>query len=157
MALRNIKLEGEEILRKKCKPVGEVTDKIKITLDDMVDTMRDAKGVGLAAPQIGMMRNMFVAEPEPDRLYYVIDPEIISKEGSVFDNEGCLSVPGYIGIVERPEKIEIKYKNLDGEEILEEFSGFDARVMCHEYDHLEGILYIDKADEIAELGDEIED
>ena len=108
MALRNIVTEGDPILRKKCREVDKVDDRIRTILDDMVETMKDANGVGLAAPQIGMMRRMFVAEPEPDEIYYFVNPEIISMTGTQESEEGCLSVPGYSGLVDRPEKIRIK-------------------------------------------------
>ncbi len=154
MALRNIVTEGDPILRKRCRAVEAVDDRIRMILDDMVDTMRDARGVGLAAPQIGMMRRMFVAEPEEGRLYHFVNPEIIEVEGSQSGDEGCLSVPGYQGTVERPERIKIKGLDREGKEQEYEFQGWDAVVMCHEFDHLEGILYIDKSDHIYELVDE---
>ena len=148
MALRNIVTDEDPILRKTCRPVGEVTPRIQMILDDMVDTMRDANGVGLAAPQVGIMRRMFVAEPEPERVYIFVDPEMVSLEGEQEGNEGCLSVPGYVGTVKRPEKIVIRGKDRYGKEKEYTFEGFDAVVMCHEFDHLEGILYTDKATEI---------
>ena len=154
MALRNIVVEGEEILRKKCREVDEVTDRIRLILDDMVDTMHDAMGVGLAAPQVGIMRRMFVAEPEPGRLYFFVNPEITMMEGSVEGEEGCLSVPGKGGLVERPQKITIRGLDRDGNPQEYTFEDFDARVMCHEYDHLDGILYIDKATELYEYAEE---
>ena len=148
MALRNIVTDEDPILRKTCRPVGEVTPRIQMILDDMVETMRDANGVGLAAPQVGIMRRMFVAELEPERVYIFVDPEMISLEGEQEGNEGCLSVPGYVGTVKRPEKIVIKGKDRYGKEKEYTFEGFDAVVMCHEFDHLEGILYTDKASEV---------
>ena len=148
MALRNIVTDEDPILRKTCRPVGEITPRIQMILDDMVETMRDANGVGLAAPQVGIMRRMFVAEPEPERVYYFVDPEMISLEGEQEGTEGCLSVPGYVGTVTRPEKIVIKGKDRYGKEKEFTFEGFDAVVMCHEFDHLEGILYTDKATEM---------
>ena len=108
MALRNIVTDEDPILRKVCRPVGEVTPRIQMILDDMVETMRDANGVGLAAPQVGIMRRMFVAEPEPERVYYFVDPEMVTLEGEQESDEGCLSVPGMVGTVKRPEKIVIK-------------------------------------------------
>ena len=145
MALRNIVTDEDPILRKTCRPVGEVTPRIQMILDDMVETMRDANGVGLAAPQVGIMRRMFVAEPEPERVYYFVDPEMISLEGEQEGTEGCLSVPEMIGTVVRPTKITIRGLGRDGQPQEYEFEGFHARVMCHEYDHLDGILYPDKA------------
>lgn len=148
MALRKVVVRGDEILSKRCREVSEITDRIRDTLDDMVDTMREELGVGLAAPQVGVMRRMFVAEPEPGRVYYMINPEIYFEEGSEEEYEGCLSVPGLIGIVERPQKIKIRALDRDGVEQDYEFEGFDARVMCHENDHLNGVLYTDKAHDI---------
>lgn len=148
MALRNIVTDEDPILKKTCRPVGEVTPRIQMILDDMVETMRDANGVGLAAPQVGIMRRMFVAEPEPERVYIFVDPEMISLEGEQEGTEGCLSVPGYVGTVKRPEKIVIRGKDRYGKEKEYTFEGFDAVVMCHEFDHLEGILYTDKATEL---------
>ena len=145
MALRTIVTEGDPILRKKCREVDEVTDRIRMILDDMVDTMRDADGVGLAAPQVGIMRRMFVAEPEPEEVYYFVNPQIVSQEGEEEADEGCLSVPEMIGTVVRPTKITIRGLGRDGQPQEYEFEGFRARVMCHEYDHLDGILYPDKA------------
>ena len=154
MALRNVITEGDPALRRKRREVGEVTDRIREILGDMVDTMRESNGVGLAGPQIGIMRRLFVAEPNPEAdppvVYYMIDPEIYEEEGSEIDDEGCLSVPGLIGTVERPERIRIRAKDLNGELQDYEFEGFEARIMCHEYDHLNGILYIDKATDVRE-------
>ena len=141
MALRNIVVEGDPILRKRCREVEEVNDRIRMVLDDMVETMREAGGVGLAAPQIGMMRRMFVAEPEEGKVYYMVNPEILQAEGSQTGEEGCLSVPGYQGTVERPERIRIKALDREGRMQEYELEGFGAVVMCHEFDHLEGILY----------------
>ena len=149
MAIRNVVLEGDEILRKKCREVTEVTDRIRMTMEDMLETMRSEYGVGIAAPQVGIMRRMFIAEPEPGRVYYMINPVILEQSGADPGDEGCLSVPGKIGTVTRPDYIKTY-----------EFHDFDARVMCHEYDHLDGILYIDKAVNIRDVDEdyqEIED
>ena len=136
MALRNIVTNEDPILKKVCRPVGEVTPRIQMILDDMVETMRDANGVGLAAPQVGIMRRMFVAEPEPEKVYCFVDPEIVSFEGEQESTEGCLSVPGFVGKVMRPEKIVIRGRDRYGKEKEFTFEGFEAVVMCHEYDHL---------------------
>lgn len=150
MAIRNVVTEGDEILRKKCRVVTEVTDRIRETMEDMLETMHSQAGVGIAAPQVGVMRRMFIAEPEPGRVYYMINPEILEQDGTQLSSEGCLSVPGLVGDVERPERIKIKAMDLDGEVKTYEFEGFDAVVMCHENDHLDGILYIDKAKNIRD-------
>lgn len=155
MALRNIVTDGDEILRKRCREVSEVNERIRSILDDMVETMHDAMGVGLAAPQVGIMRRMFVAEPEPDRIYYFVNPEITMTEGSVEGEEGCLSLPGYFGLVDRPQKITIRGLDREGQPQEYTFEDFDARVMCHEFDHLEGILYKDKAKEMFEVTEDV--
>ena len=148
MAIRKVVLEGDEILRKQCREVTEVNDRIRMTMEDMLETMRAEVGAGIAGPQVGVMRRMFVAEPEPGRVYYMINPVITEQSGSQSGDEGCLSVPGLIGTVERPGRIKMKALDLDGNEQEYEFEGWDATVMCHEYDHLDGILYIDKATNI---------
>ncbi len=160
MAIRNVVLEGDEILRKKCREVTEITDRIRMTMEDMLETMRSEYGVGIAAPQVGIMRRMFIAEPEPGRVYYMINPVILEQSGADPGDEGCLSVPGKIGTVTRPDYIKIEALDLSGDKQTYEFHDFDARVMCHEYDHLDGILYIDKAVNIRDADEdyqEIED
>ncbi len=160
MALRNLMIEGEEILRKTARPVKEINDRVREIMADMKETMDKANGVGIAAPQVGIMRRMFIAAPEPDRVYYMINPEILATEGEQESTEGCLSVPDRMGIVIRPQKVTMKAQDLDGNEHVYDFEGFDACVVSHEYDHLEGILYIDKADAVFssdELYDEEEE
>jgi len=157
MAIRNVVVEGDEILRKKCREVSEVTDRIRMTMDDMLETMRKEYGVGIAAPQVGVLRRMFIAEPEPGRVYFMINPVILEQSGQQVDDEGCLSVPGLIGTVVRPDYIKIQAMDLDGETKVYEFHDFDARVMCHEYDHLDGILYIDKATNIRDAAEAAEE
>ena len=144
MILRIFKY-GEKVLREKSSPVPVVTDELRTLADDMIETMRDSNGVGIAAPQVGVMRRLFVIEPEPEKVMEFIDPEITEKSGTQQSAEGCLSLPGYIGIVERPEKVRIKAKDRNGEEFELEAEGFEAVVISHEYDHLDGILYKDKA------------
>lgn len=153
MALRKIVIKGDEILTKKCKTIPEVTDRIKELCFDMVETMLDADGVGLAAPQVGVMKRLFVARPfidsddesQRDKIFYMINPEMIEKSGSQESSEGCLSVPGYMGLVDRPQKIKIRAQDLNGNINEYEFEDFAATVFCHEYDHLEGVLYCDIA------------
>lgn len=157
MAIRNVVKEGDPILRKKCREITEVNDHIRMTMEDMLETMRAEMGVGIAGPQVGVMRRMFVAEPEPDRVYFMINPEITEREGTQTGDEACLSVPGLCGTVERPEKIKITALDLDGNRQEYEFEGFDAVVMCHEYDHLDGVLYIDKATNIRNPQDDEEE
>ena len=155
MALRQITVRGEEILGKKCKPIKIITPRIRQLAEDMTETMLAADGVGIAAPQVGVMKRLFVAMPHVDsedeeirnKVYYMINPEITYTEGTQESSEGCLSVPGYMGLVDRPKKIRIKATDLDGVEHVYEFEDFAATVFCHEYDHLEGILYPDIAKE----------
>lgn len=156
MALRNITVRGDEILTKKCKTIKAITPRLRELAEDMVETMLAADGVGIAAPQVGVMKRFFVAMPHVEaedeeirnKVYYMINPEITYREGSQESSEGCLSVPGYMGLVDRPEKIRIKATDLDGNEQEYEFEGFEATVFCHEYDHLDGILYPDVAKEM---------
>ena len=148
MAIRKIAVKGEEVLSKKCKPVKEVTKHIQVLAKDMLDTMVDADGVGLAAPQVGIMKRMFVCRPileDPDRLLVFINPELSEQEGEQDSNEGCLSVPGYTGHVVRPQKVRIRGLDMDGNMQDMTFEGFPATCICHEYDHLDGILYTDRA------------
>lgn len=150
MAIRNITIRGEEILGKKCKPVKEITPRIKELCQDMIDTMYEANGVGLAAPQVGVLKRIFVAMPDPDKedeVFVMINPEITYAEGTQKSSEGCLSVPGYMGLVDRPLKVGVRALDIDGNEYELEFSDFAATVICHENDHLDGILYSDKAKE----------
>lgn len=151
MAIRRIAVRGDEILRKKCKPVKEVTERTKVLAEDMIETMKNAEGIGLAASQVGVMKRIFVARPHIDdeeKIYVMINPEIYAEEGVQDSAEGCLSVPGVTGFVERPRKIKIRATDLDGKEHEYEFEDFEATVICHEYDHLNGIIYTDKASRV---------
>ena len=150
MALRRIRLEGDPILRKKSRPIDEINDRIQVLLDDMVETMRDAEGVGLAAPQVGVLRRAVVIDVGEGPIK-IINPEIIDEEGTKIDIEGCLSVPNKAGKVERPERVKIKYINEDGEEVILEGEGLLAKAICHEIDHLDGILYTDTVIEYVDL------
>ncbi|MFY9285566.1 MAG: peptide deformylase [Tissierellaceae bacterium] len=150
MALRRIRLEGDPILRKKSRPIDEINDRIQVLLDDMVETMRDAEGVGLAAPQVGVLRRAVVIDVGEGPIK-IINPEIIDEEGTKIDIEGCLSVPNKAGKVERPERVKIKYINEDGEDVILEGEGLLAKAICHEIDHLDGILYTDKVIEYVDL------
>lgn len=156
MALRNIVEIGDEVLRKTCRPVGEITDRVKVILDDMVETLHDSGGVGLAAPQVGILRRMVVIDigDEENGLIELINPEIIETSGSQIDAEGCLSIPGKYGEVERPEYVKVKALDRNGNEKVYEGTELLARAFCHEIDHLDGILYIDKADEVWDIEDE---
>ena len=149
MALRKILTEGDETLKRKSRPVTEINDRIRSILDDMIDTMHDANGVGLAAPQVGILRRMFVVQTELDGpVFELINPEITEKEGDQYGEEGCLSVPGYVGMVHRAERVKIKGLNRNGNSVEYEADGLLARAFLHEYDHLDGILYTELADDL---------
>ncbi len=148
MALRNIVEEGDPILEKKCREVEIIDQRIETIVEDMIDTMHHGNGVGLAAPQVGLLKRIFVAEPEEGNVIVCINPIIIEKKGEQVGYEGCLSVPGYVGKVTRPQRLKLRYQNREGGLETEEFFDFAAVVMAHELDHLEGILYTTKAEDI---------
>ncbi len=145
MAVRNIRKEGDEVLRVKCKPVKEITDGVLRLIDDMFETMYEADGVGLAAPQIGIVKQIVVIDDRDGGEFALINPKIIKTEGEQESCEGCLSLPGYRGNVIRPEKVTVEATFPDGNEYTIEAEGFLAVIMCHEIDHLSGVLYKDKA------------
>ena len=142
MALRNIRINDDPILRKKCKAVTEVTDKIRELVEDMIDTMYEAEGVGLAAPQVGILKRIVVIDVGEGPVI-MINPEILETSGSQTGQEGCLSVPGKAGIVTRPNYVKAKAYDLDMNEYIVEGEELMARAICHELDHLDGGLYID--------------
>ncbi len=156
MALREIRLANDPILRKKSREITNITDRIKLLLDDMIDTMNEEAGVGLAAPQVGVLRRAVVIDIGEGPIKF-INPEILETEGKIIEAEGCLSVPGRSGTVERPRWVKIKYLDLHGNENIMEATGLMARAICHEIDHLDGILYIDKMIEEIELVEEEDD
>jgi peptide deformylase len=147
MALRNIRINGDEILRKKSREVTKIDDKIRTVLDDMVDTMYEEDGVGLAAPQIGILRRLVVIDVDDGNVYKMINPRITEYSGTQVDTEGCLSVPDVKGTVTRPQKVTVVYTDENGEEKTLSAEDLLARCICHETDHLDGILFIDKMDE----------
>ena len=154
MAKLRIVKEGDEILRKKCRPVEEITPKIHRLLDDMAETMRAAQGVGLAAPQVGILRRIVVVEIEEGNLIELINPKIIAFAGEQEGNEGCLSVPNKWGTVKRPMHVTVRAQNRYGETFEITGSEFLARAFCHELDHLDGKLYIDIATDIETVPQE---
>ena len=143
MALRNIVKVGDPLLRKKCKPVEAFDAKLWQLLDDMKDTLDNAEGLGLAAPQVGMLKRVCIIEYE-DKLYELVNPTLISSKGRCVDNEGCLSVVGFRGLVPRPKQIDIEYFDRNGDKVSLHAEGYLARVFLHEMDHLDGILFSDK-------------
>lgn len=147
MALRNIRIWEDDILRKKCREVEIVDDKVRMLLKDMAETMyHEGNGAGLAAPQVGVLRRIVVIDMG-DGLMNLINPEIIAAEGTQEVIEGCLSIPGKWGKLERPRKVTVKALNEKGEETIIAGEGDLAKCLCHEIDHLDGILYIDKVTE----------
>lgn len=153
MALREIRTDEDPILRKQSKKVTEINDRIKILLEDMEETMIAANGVGLAAPQIGVLRRVITIDVG-EGVMKIINPEIMEVKGAIIDIEGCLSIPGKSGTVERPEWVKLKYLNENGEELIIEGTDLLARAICHEVDHLNGILYTDKVIEYCADEDE---
>lgn len=133
----------DDVLRKKSKPVEKIDKRILELLDDMAETMKHADGVGLAAPQVGILRRVVVIDVG-DGLIELINPEIVETSGQQRGAEGCLSIPGVRGEVIRPEKVRVKALNRKGEPIEITGTGLLARALCHEIDHLDGILFIDK-------------
>ncbi|MBQ7032337.1 MAG: peptide deformylase [Clostridia bacterium] len=155
--MRNIRIIGDDILRKKSRPVEEINARILTLLDDMRETMYESGGVGLAAPQVGILRRIAVidvGEELGDGLLELINPEIIASSGEQTEAEGCLSVPEYIGTVTRPETVTVRAQNREGEVFEKTVSGFFARAVCHELDHLDGVLFVDKAEEIQKRDEE---
>jgi len=143
MAIRKIRKYGDEILRKKSKPVEVFDSRLAMLLDDMAETMRNAEGVGLAAPQIGVLRRVVVVDVG-DGLLELVNPEIIEEQGEVIDVEGCLSIPEVSGEVARPQKVKVRAYDRNGKTFEIEGEDLLARAFCHEIDHLNGILFVDK-------------
>lgn len=144
MAKRNIRIFPDEILRKRCRPVKDITESIITLIDDMAETMYDANGAGLAAPQVGVLKRIVVIDAG-EGLVELINPIFLEKSGSQIGDEGCLSLPGEWATVDRPDYAKVKALNKNGETIIVEGHDLMARALCHEIDHLDGILYIDKA------------
>ena len=145
MAIRTIRTIGDEVLTKECKPVTEMTERTAELIEDMFETMYATGGVGLAAPQVGIRKQIVVIDVEDGNQYVLINPQILEMEGSQTGYEGCLSVPNKSGVVTRPEKVKVRALNENMEEIELVGEGFLARAICHELDHLDGILYKDLA------------
>lgn len=148
MGIRKIVTIGDEALRKVCRKQEKFDFRLAVLLKDMADTMYKAEGVGLAAPQVGILRRIAVVDVTEDHsgLLELVNPEIIEREGSQTGREGCLSVPGRQGVVTRPMKVKVRFQNRKGEWMELETEGFEARAICHETDHLDGKLYVDMMD-----------
>ena len=148
MATRKIVTIGDETLRKVCRKQEKFDLRLAVLLKDMADTMYKAEGVGLAAPQVGILRRVIVVDVTADHtgLKEMINPEILEQSGKQTGREGCLSVPERQGVVTRPMKVKVQYQNRHGKPMILEAEGFEARAVCHEIDHLNGVLYVDVMD-----------
>lgn len=163
MALRTIREMGDSVLEKKAKTIKDVTPRIRALAEDMLETMYESGGVGLAAPQVGILKRLVVIDitEERDEPYTMLNPEIIEQDGEQTGYEGCLSVPGKLGVVTRPNRVVVRYNDLDMNEWEMEAENFLARAICHELDHLDGHLYVEKVEgelrDAAELEKEMEE
>lgn len=146
MALRNIRQMGDEILTKKCREVKEVTPKLKVLIEDMLETMYEANGVGLAASQVGVLKRIVVIDTTGEDPYILINPRIVESSGEQTGQEGCLSVPGKSGQVTRPNYVKAVALDMNMREFELEGTELLARAICHELDHLDGHLYVEKAE-----------
>ena len=151
MAIRNIVKEGDDVLLKKCRPVEKFDDKLAQLLDDMTETLRKSGGVGLAAPQVGILRRVFIMILEEDGpVIDAVNPEIVKTSGKVRDVEGCLSVPDRWGYVTRPKTVVLRACNRNGEQYELKLKDLGARCACHENDHLDGHLFLEKVEEFVQ-------
>ena len=150
MAIRNVVQVGDDVLRQKCFPVETFDKKLFELLDDMKETVKKEQGAGLAAPQVGVLRRVVVVDVE-EGYFEFINPVILAQKGEQSDWEGCLSVRGKSGVVSRPMKVTLSYQDRNGDKYLLKAKGFFARAICHELDHLDGVLYIDKATQIEQV------
>lgn len=148
MALRRIVLQGEDCLTKVCRPVTDFDNRLHILLNDMADTLLDSGGVGLAAPQVGILRRVCVVQNENDEIIELINPEIVYTQGEQTGLEGCLSVPGKFGVVTRPEVVRVRAQDRDGNFFEVEDSDLTARCFCHEIEHLDGHLFVEHTDRL---------
>ena len=158
MAVRTIRVIGDEILYKECKPVKEMTQRVEELIEDMFETMYENNGVGLAAPQVGILKQIVVIDVDDGNQYVLINPEIIEEEGSQTGQEGCLSVPGKAGIVTRPQKVKVKALDENMDEFVLEGEDLLARAICHECAHLHGQLYVSLVEgELMDTTEEVEE
>ena len=153
--LKTIVKKGDPVLEKKCHAVTKFDDKLARLLDDMTQTLEQSGGVGLAAPQVGILRRVCVVLDEDDQLIELVNPEIIRTEGEQTGLEGCLSVPGKYGVVTRPEVVRVRAQDRDGEWFEVEDEGLTARCFCHEIEHLDGHLFVEHTDRLME-GEELQ-
>lgn len=153
MPIRTIVKEGDPCLAKKCRTVTEFNSRLHTLLDDMHETLADARGAGLAAPQVGVLRALALVMLEDGSYLEIINPEIVEASGTQDGAEGCLSVPGIFGIVERPMKVKVEAQDRHGKPFTYEAEGFTARAFCHEIDHLSGRLFTELVSEYLEPED----
>jgi peptide deformylase len=146
MALRNIREIGDEVLTKQCKEVKEMTPRTRMLIEDMLDTMYEANGVGLAAPQVGILKRIVVIDVTGEDPYILINPRILETDGEQVGQEGCLSVPGKSGQVTRPNYVKAEALDINMEPFVLEGTELLARAICHELDHLDGHLYVEKVE-----------
>ncbi len=144
MAIRKIIQKGDSVLTKKARPVTDFNERLKVLIRDMIETMQEANGVGLAAPQVGVLRRVVVVEPPEQDPMALVNPVIVSAEGECEDTEGCLSVAGLYGVVKRPARVLCRAQDADGKPIEIDAEGYAARIVSHELDHLDGILFTEK-------------
>ena len=156
MALRKIVVQGEECLTKKCRVVTDFNARLHTLLDDMAETLLDSGGVGLAAPQVGVLRRVCVVMHEDEEIIELINPEIVSAEGEQTGLEGCLSVPGKYGVVTRPYVVRVRAQDRNGDWFEVEDEGLTARCFCHEIEHLDGHLFVEHTDRLMS-GEELEE
>ena len=147
MAIRNIRKMGDEVLRKPSKEIKEMTSRTMLLIEDMFDTMYEAYGVGLAAPQVGILKRLVVIDTYEGQPLVLINPKIVEKDGEQIGDEGCLSLPGKVAVVKRPNHVVCEALDRDMHPIRVEGEGLLARAICHELDHLDGVLYPDVAEE----------
>ena len=161
MALRNIRIMGDPVLEKRCKEIKEVTPRIKELVEDMFDTMYEANGVGLAAPQVGILKRVVVIDTTGEDPHVLINPEILETSGEQTGAEGCLSLPGKTGVVTRPNYVKVKAYDTDMNEFELEGEELLARAIVHELDHLDGHMYVEKVEgelmNVASADDDNED
>ena len=156
MALRKIVVQGDECLTKKCRAVTDFNARLHTLLDDMTETLVDSGGVGLAAPQVGVLRRVCVVMNEDDEIIELVNPEIIATEGEQTGLEGCLSVPGKYGVVTRPYIVRVRAQDRNGDFFEVEDEGLTARCFCHEIEHLDGHLFVEHTDHLL-AGEELEE
>ena len=157
MAIREIVLEGDQALGKICRPVTDFNHRLSVLLDDMFDTMYEANGAGLAAPQIGIVKRIVVIDVDGEHPLELINPEIIEREGDQREIEGCLSLPNVWGYTHRPAKVKVRAQDRKGEWHEYEGEGLLARAFCHELDHVDGVLFRERVDEYVTLKTEDEE